>query len=421
MLSNIFNKLSRSSFTYCGGVISLLFGLSGCQQVSGERLLQANNEAAQTELASKQAVEVPFKVVNQHILVPISINGSKPLDFVLDTGAPITAVVETANTKDISLSFGQEVNVGGAGQGKSVTAKLVPESNVYIGGVGIDGLTALWLPMGAVPYFEDEKDAYFDGIIGHDLLNRYSVLIDQDRQMLTLYSNEDMPELTSPWQKLDLIFENQHPYVNAALDGQTEVKLLLDTGSTAALSLTPSSHEKIDWPTEYYVSESQGLSGVEEERNALRSSLSLASHSVKNFITSYSDGWNEANSQGILGNTVLNQFNVWFDYANSQIWLKPRNNDKPSLLADRSGIKLLPMADKGAKLIKIYPDSNANKIGLKEGDVIVKVNNQPIDRNNFDALNDLLKSKSAQLHLCWLKESASTNANICENLELLDR
>lgn len=417
-------KLSRLSV-----IISLFIGgLSACQSTPPSKpkeIFKQNTLSKLTEIKSDEVIKTPFKIVNNHILIPVGINGSKPLMFVLDTGAPITAIAQNHNTRNLKLKLGQKVDVGGAGKGKSSKAYLLQKLNLQVGDIKIDDLIGLWLPTGIIPNFSKEEDMYFDGIIGYDLLRSYSVHINHDLGVIELYSKATSPRNISEWQKLPLQFENNHPYVNVAITSndydETDIKLLLDTGSTNSLNLSPDTHPNIEWPDQFYITKSKGLSGEEIDHNAPINQLNIANFRVYDFITSYSGGWDKASSQGILGNALLSHFNLWFDYQGKNLWLQKHNSYKPSLKADRSGIKILPTATQGARVINIYSDSMASLIGLEEGDLITSVSDMLINQDNFNQILDLFKSDARTVDVCWQPKStlSQMKAQKCGALKLI--
>ena len=53
----------------------------------GERMRVPADEISVSFPAGKNYVEVPFETERNWIIIPVSVNGSRPLRFVLDTGA----------------------------------------------------------------------------------------------------------------------------------------------------------------------------------------------------------------------------------------------------------------------------------------------------------------------------------------------
>src|SRR5262245_22055446 len=59
---------------------------------------------------------IPFELVTGHIVLKVNVNNSRPLSFVLDTGAK-PAIIKLDRAKELGLQLHGQVNAGGAGSG----------------------------------------------------------------------------------------------------------------------------------------------------------------------------------------------------------------------------------------------------------------------------------------------------------------
>ena len=50
----------------------------------------------------QQPASIPFELINRHIALPVAVNGSKPLTFLLDTGDQF-AVVDLDRARELAL------------------------------------------------------------------------------------------------------------------------------------------------------------------------------------------------------------------------------------------------------------------------------------------------------------------------------
>ena len=69
------------------------------------------------QTAAAVAVSIPFELATRHVIVQVSVNKSRPLSFVLDTGAA-AAIVRMDVAKDLGLPLQGTVNTSGAGAGR---------------------------------------------------------------------------------------------------------------------------------------------------------------------------------------------------------------------------------------------------------------------------------------------------------------
>ena len=84
----------------------------------------------------KSVVEIPFEVEGNWMVIPVSINGSRPLRFVLDTGAQGTVLQNPEIADSLNLKITGKMAVrgaGGAGAGRE--ASIADNVTFDIGGI----------------------------------------------------------------------------------------------------------------------------------------------------------------------------------------------------------------------------------------------------------------------------------------------
>ena len=119
---------------------------------------------------------------------------------------------------------------------------------------------------------------------------------------------------------------------------------------------------------------------------------------------------------GLIGNGVLRNFDLMFDYRACTLAMRPNAHFAASSSADRSGIDLQPHR-LGAIVRSVAPGSAAGGLGLQAGDVVTDIEGQDFQQGNFDGVKELLSSQRRTLKLCW----RSHGARSCEPLPLVDR
>lgn len=299
----------------------------------------------------------------------------------------------------------------------------MPDSSLSIGDASLGGLSLIYLPLDAIPFFDDLDQVYFDGVIGASFFTRFVVDIDYDLMLITLTepaaAQERLAGLGTEWQQIPLQIESDVPYLAARLDqdehSPIEVKLLVDTGYRGAASLTPATHDGIVEPSEYFATVGQGLSGDVSSRVSLAQALQLADYQFPGLPLNYAvdGGESQNNSNGILGNEVLQQFNLVFDYANQRLFLRPNAGFGTAINADRSGLIVRPHVA-GGIVKNIAVGSTGHASGLKVGDIITIFDDTPVTYQNVGELKRALASTRDALHLCWLSDTKLH----CEDLPL---
>lgn len=400
--------------------------LSGCQLVDMVRFSYANANATIQWAGDQQSTTVPFTMIDNHIIVPVQVNGSQPLNFVLDSGAGASVIIDSRNSRALQLKMGGEITVSGPGTGPDPTAHIVADTGLSLGDVSLQGLSVVYLPLQAIPFFDDLDHVYFDGVIGAPFFTRFMVEINYDQQLLTLSepaaATEQPPNAGSGWREVPLEISSGVPYmsaqVNPTADRPVTVKLLVDTGFRGALSLTPATHVDLDVPTEYLESVGQGLSGEISSRVSLSDSLTLADYQLTGLPVGYAidGGETENESNGILGNEVLQQFNLIFNYPNERLFLQPNTRFGTRINADRSGLQIRPHVA-GGIIKEIAAGSSGQASTLQPGDIITRFNGIQVNYQNITELKRVLASGHGSVNLCWLS-AAMTH---CDDLPLVSR
>ena len=145
--------------------------------------------------AAEPIASIPYRLdYNGWYTVDVTINGQGPYQFIVDTGATLTAVYEnTASTQTFSAANVSEKRVLGI-----VGAQDLPAANlgdIEAGGIHLRDHVGVIIPDW------DSPGPKPHGILGLDFLSRYIVLFDAERQRIEFFDNnnppaEEMAEMT---------------------------------------------------------------------------------------------------------------------------------------------------------------------------------------------------------------------------------
>jgi len=397
--------------------------LSGCQLFDAVKFSYANATSKHKWLNNSNTTHVPFTLVSDLIIVPVNINGSETLNFVFDTGAAATVILESNNTKILTLKSESKLDVSGAGESFQSIANVVPNIDVKLGEVELLDQTIIHLPISSVPFFKDSDSVFFDGIIGYDFLKRFTIKIDYDNLIITLSEQTDFAKIEIDhdisWQQLPIDIEGGMSYISVNTQLNTEkatpLKLLIDTGFSGTFEIVQTKHEKSLAP--YYPTRTQGLNGYSTIHVSNTKSLSLGNYSKNNVPVLYNMSTKEGGENSeLLGNQYLKHFNLIFDYRNEQLFIKPNQNFDRPINLDKSGLRLMPHK-LGAMVNDVATKTGAATIGLKAGDIITSYNGNQITPEGFSTLTTALASNLQKIKLCWLSNSTEN----CDHLVLASR
>src|SRR5262249_20731032 len=115
---------------------------------------------------------VPMELVKTLISVKAQVNGSPPLDFLVDTGAEVTVI----NARRLGrLGLTAVGNAAGGAGGGDVAVSYVPGVSFALPGVALDKQIVTAIPLDAIePMFGHP----IDGVLGYDFLSRFVVEVD---------------------------------------------------------------------------------------------------------------------------------------------------------------------------------------------------------------------------------------------------
>jgi hypothetical protein len=143
---------------------------------------QASGENAKvTFAAGRRESTFGFDWHNGMIFIPVCLNGSRPLSFVLDSGSART-IVDRALATSLGLKASGSGSLQGAGAGR-VPIEFIHDVSIALPGVESTGHE---LSAADLQPLEASLGVRVDGIIGYELLSRFVVTVDYEAKTLTL-------------------------------------------------------------------------------------------------------------------------------------------------------------------------------------------------------------------------------------------
>jgi hypothetical protein len=310
-------QFSRS--VCCAAVVLLVIGASTTPGFEG--VLRNTSPSCVHEL-----VYEPFAGL---ILVSVTINGSPPLDFILDSGATQSAI----NDPYLANSLGLKAREAGLarGMGSGATRVLIAD-DTSIRSDGVEILRDQLVVHDISERLAALAGREIDGFLGADLFSRYVVEIDPFGHRLLLHDPNTF-DYRGPGESLPLEVVDRRPVVAGAVrveEGGREilVRLLIDTGSGRYLNLITKSRRRLKPPPEQTLGASVGVVGNTLVTMSPVWRLRLGSSVVENVEAAWTEPFqvpavrNIPNLNGIVGNQLLRRFRIFFDYRGGRLILE---------------------------------------------------------------------------------------------------
>lgn len=301
--------------------------------------------------SGKSALAIPFELdAGSRIYLQVSVEGSKPLSFVLDTGASHT-ILSLRNAQAFELGIEPLETVTG-GIGAYPPQVYVTSDNVTYSLSGVlisnqplvvfsldkaEGCLSETAENGKEPSDSLSRSAKegtgktIDGVLGRDFFANFVVEIDYPARLINLYEPQSY-KYPGRGKSLRLEIDPQYIFVRAKVKaaGRKPVaaRLVVDTGSGTALSLNRQFAEANKLlPQSEKLTEGVecGVGGFSTERSwsGTLEAISLGRFDVINPITAFYQKTAERNYDGLLGNPALQNFKVIFDYSRRRMILEP--------------------------------------------------------------------------------------------------
>ncbi|HEU0298127.1 MAG TPA: retropepsin-like aspartic protease, partial [Longimicrobium sp.] len=179
---------------------------------------------------------IPFGYEAGHVVLPVRVNGSAPLRFILDTGFPVSAI-DLQAARAVGLRLGAGPDLSGVGPA-TVRGMQARGTRLQLPGVPSLRLDVAVFPMHALA---TQGGGRVDGVLGMDVVRRWGVEIDYAARTLRLHAPGSYGCGSGcavvPWVR-----GGGEWFVTALVlvDGRPPVRgrFRLDTGSGGALALT---------------------------------------------------------------------------------------------------------------------------------------------------------------------------------------
>jgi hypothetical protein len=384
--------------------------LAGILIVSGSKIYAQKSELRQVEQSKElyftnsrqKSLELPFKLVNNLIIIPIQINGSDTLRFILDTGLNTSIICEISTGETLNLNFAREIQLQGLGIGEPLSAIHTFGNDINVS--GIHGINQdYFVLMENIFHLSNKLGTTIHGILSFSVFNAFIVEINYTDEKIVFYdpSFYQYKKNSKNYITMPMVIHETKPYIYMKIqlaDGRIiPLKVLLDTGASNSLWVDQGSLPDFSVPLsarQTYLG--SGLSGDVYGHILRFDKVYIDHYELSDVIVSLPDSSSIENAIGLdqrngsIGAEILRRFNVIIDYPNELITLVKNSDFLDPFSYNMTGIELTaPYPGLNYYTIsQILERSPAEKAGLLINDEIISVNNSKVTDLT---MNDLYK------------------------------
>lgn len=337
-----------------------------------------------------KTTRIPFELQSNLIIVPVKVNDSDTLRFILDSGVSTILITDPKVAVVKKMKPVRKVQIAGAGEGGSLSATVMIGNSIQMGHMVGFNQNVVVLDQDILQISE-YVGVPVHGIFGYELFNHFVVTIDFARRELLLEEPEHYTYKRRKGEQFPITIEEAKPYLNAVAlvekDRTVPLKVVIDTGAGHALSLDIHSRSNIQLPNKVVRAQlGRGLSGVINGSLGRVEKIRIGTLEVNNLIASFPDSMaygmkiaRNIERQGNIGCELLRRFKVTFNYRDRYIVLKPiRRRLREAFEHNMSGMDVVAKGTDFHEYMveKVEKNSPADLAGLQSGDQLVSVNGE---------------------------------------------
>lgn len=352
----------------------------------------------------RKQVKIPVEISNHLVIIPVVVNKTLPLKFILDTGVRSTILTEKRYSELLGLVYTRHFTIMGPGKEKIVDAYIAPNVTLDLPGVQGTGHAIVVLDQDFLN-LPNYLGTEVHGVLGYELFNRFVIKIDYDKKFIKLIDNKRF-KAPRKYKELPITIEDTKPFVALPVTmgngDQLLAKLLIDSGASNSLILEEDSHASITIPENTITgSIGRGVGGEIFGEIGKIKELDVANYKLSNPIAYFPHSYSYIDSlkffdnvyrNGSVGGEILSRFKVIFDFRNEKIYLKKGADFSRRFVYDLSGITIKALGPRlnVYQIEDVREGSPAAFAGITTGEFIVGINGIPTRQLNYNEITGML-------------------------------
>lgn len=331
-----------------------------------------------------QLIVLPARTISNYLIVESTWDRHGPYHFLIDTGASVTLISpELAERYQDKSAFPPNTP---RVQVKSATDSTVMLTATVLKRVQLGEARFQNVP--ALIYDCAELSAHLglkiDGILGFPLFRETLLTLDYPQGRVILMprdGNTVIPGTPIPFNN-----PNKTPLISVKLGSQSFITLI-DSGSDAPLNLNPVGL-RLNYAVEPRAGRSVGtLSGDHEQRiGRLNQTLVLGDYALERPVVDLTDQLSS------IGGEILKNFTLTFDQERNRVFFFRSDRAPITFPAHRNSGLSFSKTPAYWRVTTVIPDSPASRDGVQPGDLVVRINGEPVYQWSYQRYEQLVET-----------------------------
>ncbi|MBA4135706.1 MAG: hypothetical protein C0518_00155 [Opitutus sp.] len=330
---------------------------------------------------------LPAQLVSNFFLIESRQADGRVRRFMVDTGSSVSYVsAELARAIALRERPGRTVRVESANGG----FMTLPAATLRR--LQLDGVTFERVPAAVFDFTElsTHLGVKIDGLIAFPVFRDHLVTFDYPNARLVI---APQPVAAAPVIKTDprvttLAFNNEQrvPFIPVQMGNESFV-VLIDTGSDGALSLNATGlHPRFQFGPRTGTVVSSLAGDREQLVGRLEQDVLIGGHTIARPIVDLT------HHVSAIGGELLRHFTVTFDQRRNYVTLAREAEGAVVMESRRSTGLALARSPIYWRVLTVVPDTPTSQLGVQPGELVVRINGEPVDQWTYERFAKLLAS-----------------------------
>lgn len=357
----------------------------------------------------QKRIEVPFEIHANLIVIPLRLNDSDTLRFLVDTGLGTTLLTDSLVYRQLNLHPLRQIELLGLGDDKPIMAQVIIDMKLQVGQATALHQNLIYVSNDLLN-LSDYVGTKIHGVLGYELFSNAVITIDYSKRRLIMRHAADFRYRKRNGKRFGLEILDNKPYIRDVIitskKGSMPSELLLDSGAGHVLFLDQMGLDSSMFNfADNKVYLGKGLNGAIIGSWGIVPKFKLGKWSWNQVPTAFPyakfqvGALKSGHIQGSIGGEFLRRYIVTFNYLGQYVQFKPIGGQwRRSFDFGMSGLTLKSEGASFRKFVVEVVQSNspAEEAGILKGDEIWMINGLRASEYQLGDIYRMLKKKEGK-------------------------